>query len=55
MSGADGVVLMVIFMGGLISLPILLVLALLVIGGASLWRQGARGMTAQILNPVHSH
>ena len=30
-------------------------LALLLISGASLWRQGARGMTEQILDPVHSH
>ena len=30
-------------------------LALLVIGVASMWRQGARGMAEQILNPVHAH
>jgi len=30
-------------------------LALLILGGASLWRQGARGVVDQVLRPIHVH
>jgi hypothetical protein len=29
--------------------------ALLLLGSASLWRQGARGVVNQVLNPIHAH